>query len=77
MGTTPMLWTPTANGGRQASRVATGRARWMTMRIYEGLTTNQVRELDEAYDAYETKAQTFQQSKQFQRAKGQSRVSTP
>ena len=40
---------------------------------YEGLTTEQAKELDEAYSAYETKARTFQQSRQYQRAKGQSR----
>ena len=40
---------------------------------FEGLTTEQAKELEEAYSAYETKARTFQQSRQFQRAKGQSR----
>ena len=40
---------------------------------FEGLTTDQMKELEEAYSAYETKARTFQQSRQLQRAKGQSR----
>ena len=50
-----------------------GFGNYWTSEMDDGLTTEQAKELDEAYSAYETKARTFQQSRQYQRAKGQSR----
>ena len=41
--------------------------------LWEELSPEENKELDEAFAAYETKARTFLQSRQLQRAKGKSR----
>ena len=46
---------------------------WSADEGYSDLSPEEVKELDEAYMAYENKARTFMQSRQLQRAKGASR----
>ena len=46
---------------------------WSAEDDWSNLSPEQSKELEEAYSAYEAKAKTFLQSRQFQRSKGQSR----